>query len=106
LKKKKPRFFCDNCGCEVGSDVKSCPSCGRFFASVRCPACGFSGEDRLFTRGCPSCGYSTPPAVKKPKFKPSDSQKLPAQPLPIWAYIISILALLLVIALLSHIITL
>ncbi|MCL2176152.1 MAG: hydrogenase maturation nickel metallochaperone HypA, partial [Treponema sp.] len=32
--KKKPRFFCDNCGYEVSSDVKLCPYCGRHFASI------------------------------------------------------------------------
>jgi len=59
---KKPRFFCDNCATEVGHNVKTCPRCGRYFASVRCPSCDFVGDDDTFARGCPACGYSTTPA--------------------------------------------
>ncbi|MCL2128086.1 MAG: hypothetical protein FWH38_07520, partial [Treponema sp.] len=73
---KKPRFFCDNCGEEVGRNAKSCSRCGRFFASVRCPACGFSGDESAFSAGCPSCGYSAPPsAAGRPVEK-----KIPAGP--------------------------
>ncbi|MDR0732339.1 MAG: zinc ribbon domain-containing protein [Treponema sp.] len=63
---KKPRFFCDNCGAEVAISAKSCPRCGRFFASVRCPKCGFTGKDEDFVRGCPACGYSALPIPAKP----------------------------------------
>ena len=87
---KKPRFFCDNCGSEVGRDEKACPRCGRFFASVRCPACGFAGEERLFAGGCPSCGYSAPPGGAA---RLAD-QQAPAGSLPVWVYIVSIAALL------------
>lgn len=55
---KKARFFCEYCDTEVPEEAKFCPKCGRFFASVRCPACGFTGEHFLFTNGCPSCGYA------------------------------------------------
>ena len=107
--KEKPRFFCDNCGQEVGDSAKTCPYCGRYFASVRCPACGFSGEDKLFTNGCPSCGYSASPssAPKTAKTKRTRAKKkpLPAEPLPILVYIISVIALLVVLAILSHFIT-
>ncbi|MDR0540395.1 MAG: zinc-ribbon domain-containing protein [Spirochaetaceae bacterium] len=62
--KKQPRFFCDNCGAEVPKTANSCPRCGRFFASIRCPKCGFSGgNDTAFSNGCPRCGYSS---FKKP----------------------------------------
>jgi len=67
--KKKPRFFCDHCGQEVSSDVKSCPRCGRYFASVRCPACEYSGPDEMFGGGCPMCGYSAPVSPKVPAAK-------------------------------------
>ncbi|MDR0486871.1 MAG: zinc-ribbon domain-containing protein, partial [Treponema sp.] len=56
--KEIPRFFCDNCGCEVEDNAKACPRCGRIFTSVRCPSCGYSGEEKLFANGCPKCGYS------------------------------------------------
>jgi predicted RNA-binding Zn-ribbon protein involved in translation (DUF1610 family) len=56
-KELPPLFFCDNCGAEVLQDEPSCPKCGRKFASIRCPACGFSGEESLFDDGCPKCGY-------------------------------------------------
>ncbi|GMO30240.1 MAG: zinc ribbon domain-containing protein [Spirochaetaceae bacterium] len=57
--KKKPRFFCDHCGAEVSAFERKCPLCGRFFSAVRCPKCGFSGEEAEFSNGCPSCGYSS-----------------------------------------------
>jgi predicted RNA-binding Zn-ribbon protein involved in translation (DUF1610 family) len=101
-RKKQPRFFCDNCGAEVGGDTKACPSCGRFFVSVRCPACGFSGEERLFAGGCPACGYSTPPTGGK---APLHEKKISASPLPLWVYIFSIAALLCVFSILFFVLT-
>jgi uncharacterized membrane protein YvbJ len=93
---KDPRFFCDNCGTEVDRDLRACPRCGRFFTSVRCPACGFSGEEKLFSRGCPSCGSSMPRGRKSE----NDKKKLfPAASLPVWVYILSILAFIFVLAL-------
>jgi predicted RNA-binding Zn-ribbon protein involved in translation (DUF1610 family) len=93
---KKPRFFCDNCGAEVGRHEKSCPKCGRFFASVRCPACGFSGEEALFTGGCPACGYSAPGPAKKRGWSRGDQNngRIAAGALPVWVYLFSILALI------------
>ena len=101
--KKKPRFFCDNCGCEVSSDVKSCPGCGRYFAAVRCPSCGYSGPDEMFKGGCPMCGYSAPP----PKVKEEVHQKKSGytETLPAWTYIVSVILLLAVIAFISYFIT-
>ncbi|MDR0494317.1 MAG: hypothetical protein LBG95_01635 [Treponema sp.] len=90
---KKPRFFCDNCGAEVGRNAKACPHCGRFFAAVRCPSCGFTGEEKTFMQGCPSCGYSAPQSGNY-----QFGQKFPAAPLvpagklPLWVYILSICA--------------
>jgi uncharacterized membrane protein YvbJ len=60
-KELPPLFYCDNCGSEVLQDEPFCPKCGRKFASVRCPACGFSGEEKLFDNGCPQCGYQVLP---------------------------------------------
>ncbi|MDR2717230.1 MAG: zinc ribbon domain-containing protein [Treponema sp.] len=106
---KKPRFFCDNCGNEVGNEVKNCPYCGRFFASVRCPSCGHSGPDEMFQNGCPMCGYSTPPPPKPsktPQKKPPKIKKRPvAEPIPFWTYAALFIALFAVIALLSYFIT-
>jgi len=105
---KKPRFFCDNCGYEVGSDVKACPYCARIFASVRCPACDYSGPDKMFQNGCPMCGYSAAPVSrlpKPPKAKKPLRKDYPADPLPFWTYIIAFSALLGVIALFSYLIT-
>jgi uncharacterized membrane protein YvbJ len=102
--KKKPRFFCDNCGAEVGRDEKACPRCGRFFASVRCPACGFSGEERLFASGCPVCGYSAPAGLTSGNSRLLREKKLPAGSLPIWIYFFSIAALLLVLGVLFFVV--
>jgi predicted RNA-binding Zn-ribbon protein involved in translation (DUF1610 family) len=81
-----PRFFCENCGAEVGRDVKHCPRCGRYFASVRCPSCGFVGDEVLFKDGCPLCGYSVAPASKPSR--PSPEREAPGS-LPLWVYILA-----------------
>jgi len=96
---KKPRFFCDNCGTEVAQNAKACARCGRFFASVRCPSCGFVGSDKVFSGGCPSCGYSAPPPSAGLPVRPPE-QKIPARPLPIWVYLLSICAFIAVCAVL------
>ena len=108
--KKSPRFFCDNCGYEVGSDVKTCPYCGRYFASIRCPKCGYSGPDKMFLNGCPMCGYSSTPkpaktAPKPPKKRAKKPDHNRAEPLSAWAFIVSIIGLAIVIVLLSYLIT-
>jgi len=97
-KSKKPRFFCDNCGQEIDIKAKSCPHCGRFFASILCPACGFSGEDKLFLNGCPSCGYSEPAGKRA-------VDTIVKGILPGWAFLISILVLLALVAVLAYFIT-
>lgn len=89
---KNPRFFCDNCGVEVKRNTKACPQCGRFFASVRCPSCGFSGDDDTFLKGCPSCGYSAPPTAAYTGKETHKSPLVPVGKLPIWVYILSICA--------------
>jgi len=103
---KAPRFFCDNCGHEVGDDIKTCPFCGRYFASVRCPKCGFHGEDSLFINGCPSCGYSADGPVGSGKRKRKRKKtKTPSEPLPASAYIILTGIFALLVALVSWLIT-
>jgi hypothetical protein len=92
--------------------AKSCPACGRFFASVRCPQCGFTGKDEDFARGCPVCGYSTPPAAGragpvapagpgKPAANPGPPRK-PGFTLPFWLYLVAALALICVLVLLYN----
>jgi uncharacterized membrane protein YvbJ len=103
---KTPRFFCDNCGYEVGHEVKACPHCGRIFASVRCPACDFAGAEKMFLNGCPLCGYSAVPSksveIKMPRAKKPQRN---TEPISIFTYIITGIVVLLIIAVLSHFIT-
>jgi uncharacterized membrane protein YvbJ len=113
LKNKPPLFFCDNCGAEVSDNNRACPNCGRYFTSVRCPACNFSGEEELFGNGCPVCGYSESGGRKNPVktavLKKQKKQKRPAppavEPLPAPVYIGSILALIAVMAILAYLLT-
>jgi len=101
---KQPKFFCENCNAEVRRDAVVCPHCGRFFASVRCPSCGFTGMHREFKNGCPSCGYafssdtqinksSSAKKRKRKKLwtgKQHDTRKssthMDTDPLPLWIY--------------------
>ena len=92
FKKKTPKFFCDNCSAEVPVNAKNCPGCGRFFSSVRCPACGFSGEEALFLKGCPKCGYSAIPGRDKKQSKRNINIKktnVRSEPLPFWLYMLA-----------------
>jgi len=93
---KNPRFFCENCNEEVPRNAKNCPKCGRYFASVLCPSCGFSGEETLFREGCPACGYSSkdkqgrdPPWRDAGGLEGFPESKKPAGALPFWVYIVT-----------------
>ncbi len=55
---KEAKFFCESCGAEVPRNSKVCTTCGKFFAAVRCPKCGKTGNTDDFKNGCPSCGYA------------------------------------------------
>jgi uncharacterized membrane protein YvbJ len=106
---KKPRFFCDNCGAEVPMSAKSCPQCGRFFASVRCPKCGFTGKDEDFVRGCPVCGYSAAPGTVPHKAGGNPKRNVQgARPreragtLPFWIYFFAALIFICVLTLLYN----
>ncbi|MCR5495463.1 MAG: zinc ribbon domain-containing protein [Treponema sp.] len=57
-KNTKAKFFCQNCGSEVPENAKLCTKCGKFFISVRCPSCGYTGTSKEFKEGCPQCGYA------------------------------------------------
>ena len=56
--KKTAKFFCDICQTEVKGNARFCSHCGRFFAAVKCPACGKTGASHAFAHGCPNCGYA------------------------------------------------
>lgn len=57
---KQAKFFCEFCGSEVPRKAKTCPKCGKFFASVMCPKCAHTGTTEEFKNGCPKCGYAVP----------------------------------------------
>ena len=87
-----PKFFCENCGAEVPIDEKRCPNCGSYFASVRCPACGFVGDESTFLGGCPACGYSALPDNYGNTLSNAAESKKPAGALPVWVYILTAVA--------------
>jgi ssDNA-binding Zn-finger/Zn-ribbon topoisomerase 1 len=105
---KKPRFFCDNCGAEVPMSAKNCPQCGRFFASVRCPKCGFTGKDEDFVRGCPACGYSAVPATASAATEGNPRRQWTGRPekaaasLPFWIYLFAALIFICVLTILYN----
>ncbi len=83
---KKPKFFCEYCGTEVKGNDRVCPHCGKFFASVRCPSCGFSGASRDFASGCPVCGYAFGAGEGKVWGQRGKLARPTADPLPWWVF--------------------
>lgn len=122
-KKKEAKFFCESCGNEVPRNSKTCPSCGKFFAAVRCPNCGRTGSNDDFTNGCPTCGYAVNPDTlgkggyfqpvlngnNKNSYKSKGNMDLsiftnrnkktyhPDSGLPIWVYAFTVFVLLILI---------
>lgn len=116
-KSKEAKFFCESCGSEVRKNDKTCPVCGKFFASVKCPKCGRTGNTEEFVTGCPTCGYAVNPDlkgnIKKSNFVYGNSltQDLSSSfnknnkfqgdsSLPIWVYISLIVVLVLLVVML------
>ena len=81
---KSPHYFCEHCGAEVKRDAKLCPKCGRFFSSVKCPKCDYSGAVSEFDSGCPVCGYADR-ATAAPD--PFSAPPQAAAPLAAWVYV-------------------
>lgn len=126
-KKKEAKFFCECCGAEVPRNSKFCPTCGKFFAAVRCPKCGRTGSNDDFKNGCPTCGYAVNPTtmgnrrsgniflptgtgssnikykntsqIWSTKNRSSTKFHYVESSLPIWIYAISIIGLIIVVAL-------
>lgn len=113
-KSKEAKFFCESCGSEVPRNARTCPTCGKFFASVRCPKCGNTGSNDDFKNGCPACGYAINPETMyggsfnnikmkdSAKFKPGKrlnkkrtgrKGSYSESSLPVWIYIVSIAVL-------------
>lgn len=104
---RKAKFYCENCGAEVPESAKFCKYCGRFFSSVRCPNCGATGSSSRFSNGCPECGYaangtSTSVATAgkiNSSFQLRKKKRQDDSPLPVWIYLLTVLALAVIIAL-------
>ena len=75
MEKQKAKYFCENCGSEVPANARFCPKCGKFFSSVRCPKCGFTGDVKTFKFGCPQCGYAMPNISKDSNVNPDGTKK-------------------------------
>jgi hypothetical protein len=83
---KRPRYFCEHCGLEVRKDARICPRCGRFFSSVKCPRCDYSGQAEDFETGCPVCGYAEAANAAPDPIRPPP---VAAPPPPRWAYAVA-----------------
>ena len=81
---KRPHYFCERCGAEVGKDALLCPRCGHFFSSVKCPRCGFVGKADDFNLGCPSCGCEESANPAPDPIRPFGRA---SPPVPWWAYV-------------------
>jgi hypothetical protein len=77
----RARFFCDSCGAAVWAKADTCPACGKTFAAVRCPQCGYEGKPSDFVRGCVVCGYMAPEGGRgKPRSQARPRRELPLSP--------------------------
>lgn len=76
--------------------MERCPHCGKFFASIRCPKCGFSGDDDTFNDGCPVCGYYAQLSDRAGSRQNSPSS--PVSGAAPWLYIVSIALLAMLLA--------
>ncbi|GHT49416.1 hypothetical protein FACS1894102_4090 [Spirochaetia bacterium] len=99
-KKKKPKFYCDACGAEVGASATRCTRCGKFFSAVRCPKCFWVGEQEDFKNGCPSCGYSSKGKIKKNISAKGSKKNNGSVELPSWFFAIAASLFVMLIALL------
>ena len=121
----RPKYFCENCGEEVAANARFCPHCGKFFAAVRCPSCGYMGSVNDFKNGCPRCHYAMSqediygpgqvPSFLKDKKKKDKKSKIEKKSrgtarhpqgtgsdVPTWLMIVSIIVLIgLIVALLN-----
>ena len=116
MKKKAPKFFCENCGEEVKENAKICTHCGKFFTNIRCPKCFHQGDSSEFKNGCPECGYSNNKnnfnqkdenESKKyngnffknyiKKYYPEQNKKSRENSLPAWIYIFTLAVLITII---------
>lgn len=107
---KEPVFYCDSCGLPVPAGAGFCPHCGGTFKGVRCPSCGYQGDEKSFMKGCPSCGFLAESkrersGLKDPSGKsavvtvdpfagPEKPKKSPRKPLSGLVYTFLLLALL------------
>lgn len=96
------KFFCESCGKEVKRRDSICPNCGRFFASVKCPACNYTGAESRFKNGCPRCGYAVHRHDRrkdfiKEKSSGATSSRFYDEGLPWWVYLVVFLAFLVVV---------
>lgn len=85
---KHPKFYCQYCNAEVKQNDKLCHHCGRFFASVKCAACGYVGDAKQFGKGCPICGYAVYGSIENFTPKNKKSKNTNTDPLPLWMYVI------------------
>ena len=95
---RKPKFFCESCGTEVKQNAKFCHHCGKFFSSVKCPSCGFSGDSPAFKSGCPMCGYAVLQNEKVGSQPDVSRNRHSTDPLPLWMYFVSIVLLVALVA--------
>jgi hypothetical protein len=92
----KARFFCDSCGASVGARADRCPACGKTFAAVRCPQCGYEGRPSEFMQGCKVCGYMAEPGGKEKR--PAPARSRPGLPISPWVARVAAGGLLLLLA--------
>ena len=96
--KKKAKYFCENCGAEVASNARFCPKCGKFFSSVRCPQCGFTGDVKTFINGCPQCGYAMTPIGTDTKKDKKKAKEQTSEDAPAWLFILCIIILIIIVS--------
>ena len=66
-------YICGKCHGEISKNDETCPHCGVKLGKIKCPYCGFTGDEKAFKNDrCPKCGkhrtLSVPINIDKPHY--------------------------------------